>query len=239
MPPSGATPPPPPPPLPGSSLGAPPAGYVAYSAAGPQRPVKGLGMATITMYRVVCVSSLLTAIAVFHRKSVVQDILDRGGQVNADDIAADNSARSLLVAAVVVGVVLMLAAGIVTAVWSHRVATNAVARGARDVKPGMAAGGWFIPFGMWFLGWRELQRSVEGVGSDASPIKRWQMAFIGASVFSWFTRNAGGNPNSLSDLGSTLSTQFILFLLGFALYVLAMVFATKAIRHINEAVGPA
>ena len=66
-----------------------------------------------------------------------------------------------------------------------------------------------------------------------------QMAFIGASVFSWFTRNAGGNPNSLSDLGSTLSTQFILFLLGFALYVLAMVFATKAIRHINEAVGPA
>lgn len=53
-----------------------------------------------------------------------------------------------------------LAAAIVLAVWSHRTASNGVARGRHNVKPGMAAGGWFIPVGVLWVPWGHLRRAT-------------------------------------------------------------------------------
>jgi hypothetical protein len=237
-PPSAAPPPPPaappPPPPPGA-----PAGYVPYGAIQPLRPTKGLGKAVAVMYKVVAASSMLTAIAVFHRKSVVQDIVDRGGQVTTADVSSDDRARALLIGAAGIGLLLLVAAGIVTAIWANRVAKNAVARGALSVSPGMAAGGWFIPIGSWFLGFRELTRSVEGLGRHTSSIRNWQFAFIITTVFGWLTRNIGGDPGSLRELADTLSSQFFLSLVAFVLYLVSAILGAKAIREIDDVVSPA
>jgi hypothetical protein len=244
FPPPSATPPPPPaappaapPPPPG--VGAAPAGYVPYAAAQPLRPTRGLGKAVSVMYKVAAASSMLTAIAVFHRKTVVQDIVDRGGQVTAADVSADDRARALLITAVVVSFLLLLAGGIITAIWANRVAKNAVARGALGVNPGMAAGGWFIPIGSWFLGFRELTRSVEGLGRHTTSIRNWQIAFVVTTLFGWLTRNLGGDPGSLSELANTLNSQFFLSLLAFVLYLVSAILGAKAIREIDDVVSPA
>jgi len=203
------------------------------------RPTRGLGKATLVMYRVVCASAMLTAIAIFNRKRVVDDIIARGGRVTAADASDDDRARALLVAAGGIALILIVAAGIVTAVWASRVAKNAVARGAIGVNVGMAKAGWFIPFGSWFLGFRELRRSVEGVGGGAPSIQRWQISFIVVSVFGWVSRGAGKDPGSLAELRDNLSTQFGLALLAFVLYLVAMFMATKAIHEVDQAVSPA
>jgi hypothetical protein len=189
---------------------------------------------------VVCASALLTAIAIFNRKQIVDDIIARGGRVTATDASDDDRARALILAAGAIALLLIVAAGIVTAVWAGRVAKNAVARGALGVNVGMAKAGWFIPIGSWFLGFRELRRSVEGVGGGGgASIQRWQISFIVVSAFGWFSRSAGDDLGSLAELRDYLSTQFGLALLTFVLYLVAMYMATKAIHEVDTAVSPA
>lgn len=230
-------PPPPPPSFPGAPVGAAaPAGYVAYQQAGVQRSVRGLGTAVLVLYGVVTGCSVLLAGALYRRASVVQEVVDRpqpGSTLDQRVVDADNLvvtvSWTLIVAAVV--------AAVVTAVWAHRIAKNAIARGAYDVSPGMAAAGWFIPFGMWWLPFREVRKAVETTGRSGDTVRHWQVVWLITSVIGYFVRR---NLNQFDTSGpdalvSSLQRQWVLGAVSTGLYAVTLWFAWRAVRTASAA----
>lgn len=226
--------PPPPPPLPGTA----PAGYVQYRTRPGQKPLRGLSKAVLILYGAVTVASVVLAVAFRHRWSVVDDILASGTFTSADQDAIATTDQQVAGAAALV-LALLIAAGILTAVWSRRAARNAESAGVRGVSVGMATGGWFIPIGSWWLGFRELQRSVEGVGHESTHIGRWRTAFIVMSLLGVVVRNTSIDTSGDRDAFlSSLNRQFGLGLVSAVLYAVCLYFAVKAIRSIDEALSP-
>lgn len=235
-------PPPPPPSFPSAPTGgATPAGYVAYQQAGVQRSVRGLGTAVLVMYGVVTGCAVLLAGAFFRRWSVVDEIFDRGTQVSSAEQARIADTDTLVVTTSSLLLVAAVVAGVITAVWAHRIAKNAVARGAYDVSPGMAAGGWFIPFGMWWLPFREVRKSVETTGRSGDSVRHWQVAWLVTSLLGYFMRR---NINEFDTSGadafvSSLQRQWVLGGASAALYAISLWFAWRAVRTASAALHTA
>jgi len=231
----------PPPPLPGSAATpAAPAGYVPYQQAGLQRAVKGLGTAVLVMYGLVTGFAVLLAGALYHRASVVEEVLDvsqPGTSLDQRVIDADN----LVITSswVVIGGVVV--AAVVTAVWARRIATNAKARGAYDVRPGMATGGWFIPIASWWLGFREVQKAVASTGTPEDEVRHWQRAWIITSLLGIFVRNGINDfeTSSADAFVSSLQRQWMLGAASAALYAISLWFAIRAVRTASAALDPA
>ena len=220
---------PPPPPPPGS---VPPPGYTPYGAAasmGAVRPSAGLSKAMVVLYWGVVATGALIAFAFFNRKSAVEDFLNGA----ASDF---DSADALLGLAVILQVLLMLSAAIVTCLWAKRIADNAKARGVMNVSPGLAAGGWFIPIGWFFVGFNELRKSVKGVNGSAPSLNIWQGAFIAQVVVGFFNLNNDDVYLTDSDALDQLGNQGIVGLVAMAVLAVAAFFAMKAAKEINTAV---
>jgi hypothetical protein len=211
---------------------------VPYRTGAAQKPLRGLSTAVLILYGAVTVASLVLAIAFRHRWSVVDDIFASGIFTTADQDAINTTDQQVAASAALV-LVLLIAAGILTAVWSRRVATNAESAGARGVSVGMATGGWFIPIGSWWLGFRELQRSVEGVGHDSTRVRHWQFAFIAMSLVGVVVRNTDIDTSGDRDAFiSSLNQQFVIGLVSAGLYGVCFVFAARAIRSIDATLSP-
>ena len=219
-------------------MGAAPAGYVPYRTGTPPRPLRGLSRAVLILYGAVTAASVLLAIAFGHRWSVVDDILASGTFTSADQDAINTTDQQVSGAAVLV-LVLLLAAAILTAIWARRVVTNAEAAGVHGLSVGMATGGWFIPIGSWWLGFREIQRSVEGVGHESNRIRHWRVAFVVMSLLGLVVRNTDIDTTGRDEFLSSLNRQFVLGLVSAALYGICMYFAMKAIRDVDTALSPA
>jgi len=219
-------------------MGAPPPGYVNYNTAqvGNIQPSKGLSKAMIILYWAATGAAGLLAVAAFMRKGTWDDLVS--GNATLSDI---DSADSFVGVAAVLQILLVIASAIVTCLWSKRIADNAVARGVTNVKPGMAAGGWFIPIGWFWLGFKELRKSGEGTRADVSALQRWQGFFIGQSVLGIVSRNFGNfDTNDSSDtISAALRNQWMVALVAAALYAAATVFATKAAKSLDEGVSGA
>ena len=232
---SSSPPPPPPsnfPPAPGG----PPPGYTPYvsGATGPLLPSKGLSKAMIVMFWCTTAAAALSGFALYRRKGVWDDLV--GGSATLSDL---DNADSLVGTAIVLQVALALASAIVCCLWSKRVADNAKARGALDIKSGLAAGGWFIPIGWLWVGFNQLKKAVAGVGGRSPSLGRWQALFVLQAVAGWLISrfgdfNTGDDPAELSD---RLRNQGLIGLFGAALYAGATIFAAKAAGEINTAVS--
>lgn len=226
--PMSTTPPPPPPPS-----SAPPPGYTPYGGMGtgaPLRPSAGLSKAMVILYWSVVATGALLAFAFFNRKSAVEDFLNG----SASDF---DSADAMLGLAVILQVLLMLAAAIVTCLWAKRIADNAKARGVMNVSPGLAAGGWFIPIGWFFVGFNELRKSVKGVNGSAPNLNFWQAAFIAQTIVGFFNLNNDDVYLTDSDALDQLNSQGIVGLVAMAVLAVAAFFAMKAAKEINSAVS--
>lgn len=219
-------------------MGEPPPGYVNYAAAGggSVKPSSGLSKTMIILYWVTTAAAALLAIAAFMRKGTFDDFVSGDGTV-ADIDSADDFVG--LAALLQIGVV--IASAVVTCLWSKRIADNAVARGVSGVKPGMAAGGWFIPIGWFWLGFKELRKAGEGVRADVSAVQRWQAFFIGQSVLGVVTRNLGNFDvnDSADSISSALRNQWMVALAAAALYAAATVFAARAAKGLDSGVSGA
>lgn len=193
------------------------------------------------MYGVVTGLALLLAGALYRRATVFEEVVGLGQNATAADGQRLLDADNLVVTtswSVIVGVVI---AAIATAMWAFRLAKNAQARGSYVVRPGMAAGGWFIPIGFWWVGFNEVQRSVEFTGQESKPIKRWQVAWVAGSLLGTFVRN-GLNDFDTSGPDAFLASlqrQWVLGLVSALLYAVGLAFAWKAIRTASAALQPA
>ena len=216
-------------------LGAPPPGYVPYGgpAQGNVQPSSGLSKAMIILYGLSTAAAALVGFALYNRKGAWDDFATAG---SLDDL---NAADGLVGGTLLLQFVLVLASAIVTSLWAKRIASNAKARGAANVRPGLAAGGWFIPIGWFFVGFNELRKSVAGVGGKSASLGLWQAFFVGQSVVMFVINRFGGfdtldNPQEVSD---ALRNQGIIGLVGALIYAAATFFAAKAAKEINAAVS--
>lgn len=242
-----STPPPPPPPPspfgqqpPQQQYGAPPPaytappGYVPYGSPmqAQVKPSKGLSTAMVALFALTTAASVLLAYALLNRQSVVDDfIAGDAGIVEVDD--ADNFAGLSLMLMLMV----VLAAAIVTCLWSKRIADNAKAKGALNINPGLAAGGWFIPIGNLFVGFDQLRKSVRGVGGNSPSLAIWQGFFI-AELVALIAINRLGqfSANDLEGVSDQLGNQGIAGIAGALMWAGATVFGARAAKEINGAV---
>jgi hypothetical protein len=179
--PAGATPPPPPPNL------APPPGYAAYDQPPTQRGIGrigGLAKAVIVLTAIVAAATLLTAVL---SAGVAQDATD----FLAGDLTEDEFEESI---APVSGVQLVtgvgtLAAGVLTIIWSFRIANNVRAFGrATTWSPLFAIFGWFLPpmvlYVIPFLVLRELWKASDPTGLDGTD--SWKKQKDNPLLWVWF-----------------------------------------------------
>lgn len=236
-PPQGMPPPPPPPPVappPGAPAYRPTAGYALY---GHLQRTRTLSKTARGLYWGVVVGNVAAVAAVFHRKSVLDDIISRG-TVRPSDVDADDRAAALVGAALLLTLALQVAGGIVTAVWSYRIASNAKGRGATHVSPGMAAGGWFIPIGNLWLGFREVRLSLESTGGPGDTVKMWQRWFVVAIVWGVLSRGAaGGTHDSLESLRDSLAPVMVVTLISAGLLAMCALKATAAMAQVDDALS--
>ena len=232
--------PPPPPSDPNFAArpGGPPPGYTPYvsGATGSVLPSKGLSKAMIVLFWCTTAAAAFAGFALYSRKGVWDDFAN--GNASFSDL--DNS-DSLVGTSIVLQIALALASAIVCAVWSNRIANNAKARGALGVRPGLAAGGWFIPIGWLWVGFGQLKKSVTEVGGRSPSLGRWQALFILQAVVGWLISRFGNfeTVGDSSELSDRLRNQGLIGLGGAAVYVVTTIFAMKAAREIDTAVSGA
>ena len=77
---------------------------------------------------------------------------------------------------------LAIAALIVLSIWSLRTARHVKSYGGHDVSPGLACGGWYIPFGNFVVPFVQLRRVANRREPTGTWISWWQGLFIAQCV---------------------------------------------------------
>jgi len=268
IPPSGSTPPPPPPPFGGTptlpsppsappfspgfggmppappSYGGiptapplhPPAGYQAYQAGygAPSVPTAGLRKATIVLFSCASACAVGLGLVAYQRGGTVDDFFNGAGTIKAVD-DADGRVGGLAILLVL----LQIAGAVLLAVWSNRTVSNAKARGA-NASSGLAAGGWFIPIGNYWVPWGQLRKAAATFGPAPGSLTRWQALFIGQAALSIAARSFGNFDinTSTKDAVSNLHNQGFLFLGTGVLLAVATIVAAKAMRDVDALTSP-
>ena len=159
----------------------------------PPSPTRGLRTATITLFWCVVGASWLVLLAAINRRRVFDDVDDLEGFVNEFQDADD-----ALAAAEFLEAGLAIAALIVLSIWSLRTARHVRSYGGHDVSPGLACGGWYIPFGNLIVPFVQLRRVASRHDRRRTWINWWQGLFIAESV-------AGVSFQRLGDIESASS----------------------------------
>ena len=204
--------------------------YGAHPIALPVKPTASLRKATIVLFWCTVGASVLVAFAALNRRSVWEGFRD-GTKSFADLDDADG----LIAGAAAVEVLVALAAVIVLSIWTLRTARNATAVGATNVSPGLACGGWYIPFGNLVVPFIQLRRVATHRGQPTEMVSLWQGLFIATFVASGLFRSMGNLElaEDADDLGSRLTNQTILAFAMAVLLAVMTVVATRAMRQLD------
>lgn len=212
-----------------------PSGYIAYGqVGGPVDPPTGLRTATIILFWIQAGLTLVLGLVAFNRGEVVKGF-DDGTKSFTDVDGADKAVGGV---ALLVGIV-AIALVIVLCIWAHHTVRNAKRRDpSLGASPGMAAGGWFIPIGNFWLPWKHLRRATKHFGGVTNGLNWWQALTIAGTVF-WIIGQQFGNrfdnADDISDLAGIAHTQGIFFFLGGLLYVATTIVAMKATKTVGAA----
>ncbi len=220
-----------PPPPPPSFVPAPPGPPVWTAGEIPPSPTRGLRNATIALFWCVVAASWLLLLAAINRRRVFDDVRDGDGFIgelqDADDVVA---------AAGFLEFGLALAALIVLSIWSLRAAGHVKSYGAPEVSPGLACGGWYIPFGNFVVPFVQLRRVADRRGRPRHWISSWQGLFIAQAFAGGGFRGLGDieSATSADDLSNRLGAQ-----IGFAALAAFLLTATAyvAMRAIRDVEG--
>ena len=216
----------------------PPPGYVSSGFA-QIRPSRGRGTATIWLYWAITAMTVIVTISLFWARSVLEDAAaDR--DLGLSEWADVTDAVDVTVGLEGARSAVILAAIILTCLWSKRIADNAKARGVRNVSPGMACGGWWIPVGNIWLGWMHLRRSAMGTRTPTSHLNLWQGFTIASWVFSVVlgvgVTDVDPRISSIRNASDIFLAQAISGIFASGLLLVAAYGATKAIRELDRGV---
>lgn len=227
---------PPPSQLPPLSM---PSGYVAYGQQnlGDVQTSGGLRNATVALFWTTTAATGLLAFTLFSRKAKWDEFVDSDRRFA--DLQLLEDADNLVTLAVVVQATMYIASAILVCLWSRRIVLNARARGVPGLNPGLAAGGWFIPIGFFWVGFDQLRKAVSGMQANAADLRRWQAAFVVMGVSSFVLRRFNADysvGDSAGDVASKLNIQGVIGVVSLALFAIAALFATRATKEVDRAV---
>ena len=173
----------------------------------------------------------LLAIAFTVRKSAFDKAVDGSGSIGAVD-DADGFVGAM------VGLVLLLALAslIVLCIWSLRTARHARAGGAR-VSPGLACGGWWIPYASAIVPFIQLRRVAVHRGRPTSWVSAWQGLLIAGVVIGMGLRGVSTwDDNDLTnDISGRLTGQVAIGFVLTALYLAMAYVASRAMKDVDAA----
>jgi uncharacterized membrane protein (DUF441 family) len=229
-------PPPPPPrstaPPPPSFAAAPPPGVVyARPLGATPTDTRGLRTATIVLYWCAAASTGLLLISLIGRRRIWSQFVD--GDRSLDDL---RNADDFVGAAGGIATAVAFATVIVLSIWALRTARHARATGASTVSPGLACGGWYIPFANLIVPFVQLRRVAAHRNRSRSMVNMWQGLLIGVGV-AWLVLRGVGNvdENTADDLSARLTTEVVIgVILVIGTFATAF-FASRAMKDIDAA----
>jgi len=211
----------------------PPAGYTAYQgvAGGPTRSTAGARKATIVLFWCASAAAFLLGLVAYQRGTTVDKV-----DLTLKDL---DDANARLGGAFLLLIALQIAAAILLAVWSSRTVSNAKARGA-DASPGLAAGGWFIPIGNYWVPWGQIRKAAARFGAVPSALTTWQVLFLAQAVLGVIARVMVGGEINVTDTDavSKLHNQGFLYLASGVALVAGTLVATKAMKEVDKLTTP-
>jgi hypothetical protein len=199
--------------------------------AGPPTDTAGLRRATVILFW--CAAAALTVLAVAFtvRKGAFERAVDGSGSIDAVD-----NADGFVGGMVVLAVLLSLASIIVLCIWSLRTARHARAGGAR-VSPGLACGGWWIPYANAIVPFIQLRRVAVHRGRGRSWVSAWQGLMIAAVVLANGLERVGSwdDNDPTGDISGRLTGQVALGFVLTAVYLAMAYVASRAMKDIDGA----
>ncbi len=181
----------------------------------------------ISLFWLTTAASAFVTFAAFARRSRVQEL--RNGAVAIDTLRDENA---LVIIAAFVLTMLVVTSAIGVAVWTLRLVSSAQARQVSGLSAGWAVGGWFVPIGFLFLGFRQAARAVAGVGGSIKSIIAWQVSFAATTLVMAIAQTTSQDIESTPDFDTALApftTESYLSLASTVLFVLSATFATVAL----------
>jgi hypothetical protein len=197
----------------------------------PLASTSGLRTATVALFWCTTGAMALTAAAAGNRLVVWNGFRD-----GSRDLVDLDDADTLVAAGFALQLGLTLASAIVVSIWSLRSMRNAVARQEGSPSPGLACGGWYIPFGMFVVPFVQFRKVVRARQASSATVNWWQGLFVAASVCSFAVR--GGDPeraDSIDDVTDILGFQTAAAVVGAVVLALATIAATRATRDLDRA----
>jgi hypothetical protein len=201
-------------------------------------PTRGLGALVIALYWTTTASVVLAAAAVFHRRSLIDRIMN-GDFGFRRPRALDHEARALISSSSWIELGLGIASAMATACWCRRVIGNARRAGIDGVSPNRAAVGWLIPLVWWYLGFEQLRTALTNMREDVRALRTWQLSFTLATVFVVLTRGNSSRFPDLAELSTRLDRQGLLILVMAAILGVAAYKAGQVVRAFERAFSPA
>ena len=128
----------------------------------------------------------VVVIATINRRRVFDEF--RGGDAPGFEL---DDADAFVAGAAFVQIGVTIAGVIVLSIWSLRTARYVKQFGAVDVSPGLACGGWYIPFGNLVVPFVQLRRIARRRRRAATAISWWQGLFIAQFVAGGGFRSVG------------------------------------------------
>jgi hypothetical protein len=205
--------------------------YAAPVSTGPPTDTARLRRATVILFWAAGAALAVLAIAFTVRKSAFDKAVDGSGSIGAVDDADD-----FVGAIAVIVLALALASVIVLCIWSLRTARHARAGGAR-VSPGLACGGWWIPYANAIVPFIQLRRVAVHRGRRTSWVSTWQGLLIAGLVLGMGLRGVSGwnDDDPADDISSRLTGQVVLGFVLMALYLAMAYVASRAMRDVDAA----
>jgi hypothetical protein len=213
----------------------PPPGYQPYAPSLPITSSAGLRTTVVVLFWIATAASLLMALAAFARRSTFDGFLE--GSKTIDDL---DSADAAVGGAFVLFALTLLVAAILLAIWSHRSVGNAKkVTGSLELRPGLAAWGWFIPIAYLFVPFAVLRRAAHVTGLDGNAVSRWQLGFLALFAGQVAFRVFGTFDAFRDDAGTVsdkLRNQGIVGVVVTIVLVLTTLAASKAMKQLDVGV---
>jgi len=197
------------------------------------RSTRGLG--TALMWLFAANASLLVAIVandVYMRHLLEQGVTSSFRPAALARLQTTDSVRSAFFA---LSFGCSVAALILLPIWSYRVVRNAQVRGVPDISPGLALGGWFIPFANVVVPFVQIRRAARPFIGATADITVWQV--LGAAGILLLNSTEDGVESTPQRLLDTLSNEIMRLSVGAVVMAVALMYAVRAIRTIDRTVS--
>ena len=131
----------------------------------------------------------------------------------------------------------LAAAIILLAVWSHRITTNAHNRGVPFLRPGLAAGGWFIPLAQVVVPFVQIRRAANSFLGNTTSVTVWQVCIATAALVSRFGFSDLEDASTPVEFSHALTGRVAFLVTSMVLFGVGLLFAKAAIREIDRRVS--